>query len=202
MEEVDCLTVYIGETIRVGPPVVESSAEAKDFTVLQGSRIIMATEDFDRDGLLDLMVSETYGNLWFFRRTKADGGLTLAPAVLLAKLPRRTESLIFDDWDHDGRPDLLLGGPPDHPIQVLLNRSSPDQPALDAPQSIPDLPYVFWGAKPRVVDWNHDGDADILIQSEFFSFFAERSFLEHGYRPASLVCGVDPLRVIQIRSDE
>ena len=115
---------------------------------------------------------------------------------------QRTESLIFDDWDHDGRPDLLLGGPPDHPIQVLLNRSSPDQPALDAPQSIPDLPYVFWGAKPRVVDWNHDGDADILIQSEFFSFFAERSFLEHGYRPASPVCGVDPLAVIQIRSDE
>ena len=85
-EEGELLTVSNGEPLRVGPPVVESSAEAKDFTVLQGSRIIMATEDFDRDGLLDLMVSETYGNLWFFRRTKADGGLTLAPAVLLAKL--------------------------------------------------------------------------------------------------------------------
>jgi len=198
-EEGELLTVYTGEPLRVGPPVVESSAEAKDFTVLQGSRILMATEDFDRDGLLDLMVSETYGNLWFFRRVAIDGRVTLAPGVLLAKLPRRTESLVFDDWDHDGRPDLLLGGPPDHPIRVLLNLSTPDQPALDAPQDIPDLPYVFWGAKPRVVDWNRDGDADILIQSEFFSFFAERSFLEHGYRPAKLITNDDPGAAIQIR---
>ena len=93
-----------------------------------------------------------------------------------------------------------MGGPPDHPIRVLLNRSTPDQPALEAPQDIPDLPYVFWGAKPRVIDWNRDGDADILIQSEFFSFFAERSFLEQGYRPAKLIANDDPGAAIQIRN--
>ncbi len=198
-EEGELLRLSTGQALRVGPPVMQSPAEAKDFTVLQGSRILLATEDFDRDGLLDLMVSETYGNLWFFRREKIDGRLTLAPGILLAKLPRRTESLVFDDWDRDGKPDLLLGGPPDQPVQVLLNRSTEDQPALDAPENIPGLPYVFWGAKPRVVDWNRDGDVDILIQSEFFSFFAERSFLEHGYRRASFVSDANQKLLIQSR---
>ncbi|MCA9008997.1 MAG: VCBS repeat-containing protein [Planctomycetaceae bacterium] len=201
-EEGELLTLSTGEPLRVGPPVVQSPADAKDFTVLQGSRILIATEDFDRDGLPDLMVSETYGNLWFFRREEIDGHLTLAPGIVLAKLPRRTESLVFDDWDHDDRPDLLLGGPPDHPIQILFNRSVQGQPALEPPQSLPGLPYVFWGAKPRVTDWNRDGDADIMIQSEFFSFFAERSFLEHGYRSAALVSNTDADAIIQIRRDE
>ena len=187
----ELLTLTDGEPLRVGPPVVKSAAEAKDFTVLQGSRILLATEDFDRDGLLDLMVSETYGNLWFFRRVEQNGKRTLETGVKLLKLPGRTESLIFDDWDHDGRPDLLLGGPPDKPVEVLLNQSTSGQPALAAPQAIPGLPYVFWGAKPRVVDWDGDGDTDILIQSEFFSFFAERSFLEYGYRIAKIKAGTE-----------
>ncbi|MFN8706652.1 MAG: FG-GAP repeat domain-containing protein, partial [Planctomyces sp.] len=198
-EEGELLTLSTGEPLRVGPPVVASADEAKDFTVLQGSRILLATQDFDRDGLLDLMVSETYGNIWFFRRIMVEGQLKLAPGLLLFKMPRRTESLEFDDWNHDGRPDLLLGGPPNEPIRVLLNRSVSDQPALEKPQSIPGLPYVFWGSKPRILDWNRDGDSDILIQSEFFSFFAERSFLERGYQPASLVAGGEASAVIELR---
>ena len=176
------LMLESGEPLRVGPPVVSSADEAKDFTVLQGSRILLAAEDFDRDGLLDLMVSETYGNVWFFRRVKNGDHLTLAPGVKLFKLPGRTESLTFDDWNHDGLPDLLLGGPPIRPVQVLVNQTKDNEPGLAAPQTVPGLPYVFWGSKPRVMDWNRDGDADLMIQSEWFSFFAERSFLEKGYQ--------------------
>ena len=44
--------------------------------------------------------------------------------------------------------------------------------------------YVFWGASFRPSDWNADGDEDLMIQSEFYAFWAERSFLEHGYSPA------------------
>ncbi len=52
-EEGELLTLSNGEPLCVGPPVVQSAAEATDFTLLQGSRILLATEDFDRDGLLD-----------------------------------------------------------------------------------------------------------------------------------------------------
>lgn len=200
-EQGTLITLTTGEPLKVGPPVVKSAAEATDFTILQGSRILMATEDFDQDGLLDLMVSETYGNLWFFRRLKSDGPMSLAPGVILTKLPGRTESLVFDDWNHDGKPDLLLGGPPGKDIRVLLNTSQPGKPGLDAPQTVAGIPYVFWGAKPKVVDWNHDGDADIMIQSEFFSFFAERSFVERGYQPAELVTDAKSNETIRTRQN-
>ncbi|MBL8851885.1 MAG: VCBS repeat-containing protein, partial [Planctomycetaceae bacterium] len=183
----ELLTLSTGEPLKVGPPVVASPAEATDFTILQGSRILLATEDFDRDGLLDLIVSETYGNVWLFRRISENGRDMLAPGVVIARLPGRTESLNFDDWNHDGLPDLLLGGTTAEPVKVLLNQSRSGRPALEPPQTVPGLPYVFWGAKPRIADWNRDGDADLLIQSEFFSFFAERSFLEGGYRKALLL---------------
>ncbi|MBX7106895.1 MAG: VCBS repeat-containing protein, partial [Gemmataceae bacterium] len=186
-DEGKLLTLSTGEPLKVGPPVVASAAEATDFTILQGSRILLATEDFDRDGRLDLIVSETYGNVWLFRRITVDGHDTLASGVVIAKLPGRTESLNFDDWNHDGLPDLLLGGTTTEPVKVLINRSQSGQPALKPPQTVPGLPYVFWGAKPRIADWNNDGDADLLIQSEFFSFFAERSFLEGGYRKGHLL---------------
>jgi hypothetical protein len=143
--------------------------------------------DLDRDGRLDLIVSETYGNIWCFRRTEASGRDALEPGVLIHKLPGRTESLVFADWNHDGRPDLLLGGPPNAPVQVLFNSGTGNHPAFSKPEPIRGLPYVFWGAKPRITDWNTDGDADLMIQSEFFSFFAERSFVEGGYREGRIV---------------
>jgi hypothetical protein len=38
------------------------------------------------------------------------------------------------------------------------------------------------------VDWNHDGDDDLVYQSAAGDFcFAERSFLKHGYREAKRV---------------
>ncbi|MBI2431472.1 MAG: hypothetical protein HYV26_01220 [Candidatus Hydrogenedentes bacterium] len=46
------------------------------------------------------------------------------------------------------------------------------------------LPYVFWGANFFPEDWNRDGDVDLLIRSEFYLFWAEKSFLRHGYREA------------------
>ncbi|MFO1023416.1 MAG: VCBS repeat-containing protein [Planctomycetales bacterium] len=186
-EEGELLTLSTGGPLQVGPPVVKNAAEAKDFTVLQGSRIIMATEDFDRDGLLDLLVTETYGNLWFFRRIKQGEKLTLSPGIKLTKLPSRTESLVFDDWNGDGKPDLLLGGNAVHPVEVFFNKSQAGQPGLERVKHLEGIPYVFWGAKPRAVDWNGDGDVDLMIQSEFFSFWGERSFLTHGYREGFFV---------------
>ena len=143
-EEGELLTLSTGEPLRVGPPVVESPAEAKDHPCCRDPEYLW------RQKILTATVCWTS---WFPRPTVTSGSFVDKKSTvterwhresLLAKLPRRTESLVFDDWDHDDQPDLLLGGPPDHPIQILFNRSIPDQPALEAPQNLPGLPYVFW----------------------------------------------------------
>ena len=47
---------------------------------------------------------------------------------------------------------------------------------------------LFSGDQMRVwIDWNQDGDEDLMIQGEFLSFWAERSFLTRGYSEARLV---------------
>lgn len=180
-----------GEPLRVGPRPVDSLEQVKDFTILQGSRILMAAVDFDRDEVLDLVVTETHRKLWLFRGVMQNGERRLEPGIELLKL--RTESLVFTDWNRDGKPDLLVGGSAIDPAFVCLNTTIPGNPSLAAPTALPGIPYVFWGPQVRSTDWNRDGDEDLLIQSEFLSFWGERSFLDRGYARASLIRKDEPV---------
>lgn len=177
-----------GELLKVGPPVFDNLRDVKNFTDLQGSRIRMAVADFDGDGIQDLAVTETYGNIWIFRNTVAGSTEDLEPGVLVGKLPFRTSLGTFD-WNRDGKPDLICGGTVDRPGLLYLNESSPGKLSFTGPLDSLPLPFVFWGAAINAVDWNNDGDEDLLISSEFLLFWAERSFLEHGYRPAHRLDG-------------
>lgn len=181
------LKLTTGEPIRVGPPVMASPEKVTDFTVLQGSRIQFVVTDFDGDGIEDLVVTDTYGNIWLYRNTKTGGTDTFAAPVLLAKLPSRTASMAVTDWNHDGLPDLIVGGTVSEPFRVMLNETREGKPELAKQAITVKLPYMFWGSRFRVTDWNQDGDEDLLVCSEFFTFFVERSFLTYGYRPATLV---------------
>jgi len=174
-----------GQLLKVGPPVV-SPEEATDFTILQGSRIVFVPVDFDGDGITDLVVADTYGNIQVFLNTRVGGTESLAPGVIVRKMPSRVQAIAIIDSNNDGKPDLLTGGSASQPGMVFTNESERGKPAISEPTHPLDLPYVFWGPRFRNVDWNGDGDEDLLIHSEFFSFWAERSFLEHGYRPAEI----------------
>lgn len=187
------ITLTDGQPLRVGPPVYVAVDQVKNFTELQGSRIVLVATDFDGDGLDDLVVSETYGNIWLFRQTQLGGVDTLEPALLLKKARRRTGPLQALDHDGDGRVDLLTSGTATEPGELWLNRSRPGQPALDDPIAGVGLPYVFWSPTFRSVDWNGDGDEDLLIDSEFLTFWAEGSFLRHGYRPVMPYGGQQPM---------
>jgi hypothetical protein len=175
-----------GQPVKVGPPVVASREEATDFTILQGSRIRMVSDDFDGDEIDDLVVTETYGNVWFYRNTKRGGTDTLEPPILLHKLPSRT-SLVVVDWNQDGKPDLFTQGTAAAPGAIMINETKDGKPAISKPTRPFELPYLFWGTRFGASDWNGDGDRDLMVTAEFFSFFIEQSFLTHGYRQATLV---------------
>ncbi len=184
------LKLSTGEDLKVGPPVVDSPEKATDFTILQGSRIRFIAEDFDKDGIDDLAVTDTYGYVWIFLNTKAGGVSTLAPGIKVAQY-KNGYAWSFNpiDWNGDGKTDIIAEGTTAEPGEILLNTSKPGQPsfsALPRPKELKNLPFVFWGPEFRGTDWNKDGDDDVLIRSEFYSFWAERSFLEHGYSQATL----------------
>ncbi len=182
------LKLVSGEPMRVGPAVVDSPEKATDFTILQGSRIIMIIDDFDGDDIDDIGVTETYGNLLIFRNTKTGGIDTLEPGVNVGKVygGGRSDDLTVVDWNVDGKPDLLIGQTAANPGTIYLNIGEPGKPRFDKPIQPLNLPYVFWGASLKPMDWNEDGDEDFLIFSEFYAFYAERSFLRHGYVTADL----------------
>lgn len=187
------LLLTTGEPLQVGPKPVDSLELVKDFRILQGSRIVMAAVDFDQDDLLDLVVAETDNNLWLFRGTRDNGQLRLEPGIKLLKLRTRTQSLVFTDWNRDEKPDLLLGGTVTQPAFICLNATSEQKIGMSDPVPVEGIPYVFWGPQVRSADWNQDGDEDLLIQSEFLSFWGERSFLDRGYQPARLVSPSKPI---------
>ncbi len=177
-----------GDDLKVGPPIYTDPKKVGNFTDLQGARIKMVPADFDGDGILDLLVSETYRNIWVFRNTRSGGTDSLAPGVKVGQLlpgGAADPGLDVIDWNRDGRPDLIHGLPLEKPGSIYMNRSTPGKPDFAPPIQPLDLPFVFWGPAFRPVDWNRDGDEDFLISSEFYLFWAEDSFVREGYREAS-----------------
>src|SRR5262249_14689729 len=100
------LTLTNGQDLKVGPPVYSDPSQVPDFTALQGSRMIMAVADFDHDGIDDMAITETYGNIWIFRNTLVGGTSTLAPGVIVKTGPR-LDGLDIIDYNNDSKPDLI-----------------------------------------------------------------------------------------------
>lgn len=198
-ESGELVELISGESMRVGPPIVTSPEEATDFTILQGSRIVFAIVDFDQDGIDDLIVGDTFAQLWIFRGARENSARKFLPGELLTKLPTRPEAICISDWNGDEKPDLLIGGTAADPVVIYANTSRPGNAGLSSGESLDGLPYLFWGSRLRATDWNNDGDVDLMVQSEFFSFWIERSFLEHGYRRAKAITAPDDKQFIQTK---
>lgn len=185
------LTLLNGDDLKVGPEVMSTPAKATDFTILQGSRIRFIANDFDGDGIDDLAVTDTYGLVWIFLNTKAGGVDSFAPGVRVGKFSKYVWGFNPIEWNGDNKKDIIAAGTTSEPGQLLINNSTPGNPLFSAPsrpKEISNLPHVFWGPDFIGADWNNDGDDDLIIQSEFlYIFWAERSFLKHGYRDARVV---------------
>ena len=109
----------IGETAT--DEQVENWTHSTGFALASDFKTSPYVVDWDRDGVLDLLVTGSYiskGDMAvaFFKGTKVDGQHRFHPAIdLLATedgskaLPGSGPRLYVDDWNRDGTPDLIIG---------------------------------------------------------------------------------------------
>lgn len=162
-------------------------AEA-DFVASQSGQVavdnysVPSLADWNNDTLLDLIVGEKtdasagkirvylnegtpqspeFGSPFFVQSDGED--LTVAASGCLGIFPR------VADWDGDGLIDLIVGLA-DGSVQVFLNTNSAEAPEFGAPQSVAvgdpgaKVPIQVGGrATPTSVDWNADGNLDLLV---------------------------------------
>jgi len=143
--------------------------------------------DWNKDGLMDLVMLDQAGYLAFFERAKREGKLMLLPPqrvlgnekgepLLLSKGPagksgRRKLSVV--DWDGDGRLDLLLNSANANLLRQVASRDGKwlfkDEGAL-VQQNIEGH-----DVSPTTVDFNGDGVPDFLGGAEDGRFYYLRN---------------------------
>jgi hypothetical protein len=169
-----------GTPLHVGPV----PGQAHDFDVLQGARTTLAVADFDGDGLLDLVVGDTYGKVRYFRNTGTLTSPRFAQAVLIGDMRSRMVPCAAD-WDGDGHIDVV--GSAANGSVVFIRNLGGGTFALAQPLHVPLVPY---SPSVTVTDWTGDGDADLIVGTTYhYTCWFERSFLEHGYAEAEKLKG-------------
>ncbi len=168
-----------GNFVQVGIPAKGAAA----FDVLQGARPWAAVIDMNHTGFGDLAISDEYGQVHLFLHDPSDKpGETprFLPGIALPSMEPVRLVVRKIDWNHDGWDDLIFAYADDH-YYILLNEPGPNGTRqFSAPQKI-DVPGCYGDPFISVVDWNRDGDADLMINQYGYIRFVEQSFIQHGY---------------------
>ncbi|MAT14048.1 MAG: hypothetical protein CMJ46_02115 [Planctomyces sp.] len=134
--------------------------------------------DFNKDGLVDLVMLDHEGYLALFERTKQDGQLKLLPGKRIfvdeqgetfrpnagraGKSGRRKIQVV--DWNGDGRLDVLMNG---INADLYLNEGEEDGKVVISHKGpMAERKVSGHTSSPTVVDWNKDGVPDLLVGAE------------------------------------
>jgi hypothetical protein len=171
---------------------IPRGTKVTDFTVLQGNRAIPAAADFNGDGKTDLIVGTATSQIFYFENTTDNRNPRFAPARQLDKRTGRID-LTTADWDGDGLPDIIFScsGPcsGDAGASLFLMRHVPDRTRTEflSAQPFPTQTLIPSGIA-AVVDWDHDGDTDIVISCSYgVIYWLDGSFIRQGYPEAEIV---------------
>jgi hypothetical protein len=137
--------------------------------------------DWNGDGLLDLLVGNIQGEVWFIpnegtpRQHAFGSPQKLSANGTAIQVPHGDSGPVVADWDGDGLPDLLVGCG-DGSVQLFRNIGARKEPRLAAARSLVakspegkawkgELKENEWGVRVKlcVVDWNGDGKLDLLL---------------------------------------
>ena len=165
-----------GEALKVGP----GAGAAMNFQVLQGARTTFDLADFNQDGKLDLVVGDTYGKVRYYQNRTTGKGMAFSAPELIGDMGNRMAPSAAD-WDGDGYPDVI-GVASSGSMQLYLNRGSQGEGLRFRPGTKFNVPSVPYWPAVNVVDWNGDGDDDVMVATNYLYFiWMERSFIENGY---------------------
>jgi hypothetical protein len=124
----------------------------------------------DADGDVDLLAGHYYDRLWYYENTAGPGVPTvLAPYVTLLNYLFGGGGF-FDnptavDWDHDGDLDLVVGAY-NKGVRVFWNNGDPTSPSFSTgsyQELIAPTGYTYTYPCPAHVDWDNDGDWDLVV---------------------------------------
>lgn len=185
-----------------------------------------AFEDIDGDGAKDLVLGDFSGKFQIYRNQATDGGFRFAKSKTLQAGSKAAEVWIyccigsqarFGDLDGDGIRDMisnsydpghcyLFRGLPNHRFaerEELLDKNG--TPIRSSP--VQQQTYQSFGSFYELVDWEDDGDLDILIgcfdggmklrlnegSSTEFAFAVDNVVLEAGGEPMKVKAHLCPV---------
>jgi hypothetical protein len=164
--------------------------------------------DWNNDGLHDLLVGDAGGNVHVFLNTTdninplLDGGSTVLAAGEPITVGIRATP-IANDWDEDGRKDLLVGNYEGN-IMIFINEGTDSEPIFNSSFKLQVGGINFdigTRAAPRVFDWNEDGLKDLLVgEVEGYVYFLENTGTNEAplFKEAKkiILANYEPLRYI------
>lgn len=146
------------------PDVLEVPAEEPAlFGFDVGESAVPVLVDWDLDGDLDLIVGSADGRLWFFPQENGEFVSSNQPDGPFASVDVGSHCApTAVDWDSDGFPDLILGSGQGR-LTLLRGGSAGAEPELLEGQRLLASVDVKTRVQPAVVDWDSDGDLDLLL---------------------------------------
>lgn len=150
-------------------------------------RTTPCVEDWNGDGLNDLVMLDHEGYLAFFERYQDGAALRLRPGARIfvdadgqALRPNERRAggsgrrkLVIVDWDGDGRRDILFNS-----TNATLWRHAGERDGkviLEEVGPLDERPISGHTSSPDVVDWNGDGIPDLLVGAEDGYFYYLRN---------------------------
>ena len=117
-----------------------------------------------------MLIGDTNGNVQVYLNSSSNNNPVLAAAYYIQAAgvrlnAGRRATPVVDDWNGDGKKDLLTGGM-DGKIKVYINTGTDSSPAFESFYFLQAAGGDFRTdsrSAPRVYDWNKDGLKDLMI---------------------------------------
>ncbi|CAE8741107.1 unnamed protein product [Polarella glacialis] len=164
--------------------LIERTGSSNPFDGIDVGYASQSAADWDGDGDIDLLVGNSDGRVQFFERTanasliERTGSSNPCDSIDVG----RNAAPFAVDWDEDGDIDLLAGNSVG---RIQFFERSADASLVERTGS--SNPFVGidvgWNAQPFAVDWDGDGDIDLLAGNsdgriQFFERSADVSLIE------------------------
>ncbi len=155
----------------------------KDHNLVTQWRTTPYMIDWNKDGIIDLVMLDSEGYLSFFERTKENGRLKLLPPVHIFydehnKLLRLNDreaghsgrrKFCFMDWNRDGKLDLMVNSRNINFLQQIKTENG--QTYFKDMGEVYDIKLAGHSTSPTAIDWDKDGIQDLLIGAEDGHFY-------------------------------